>query len=80
MRDVKGKKCGLMNLYSNCNIFMKKLETIHKYILIYMSVTNYDSNKQFMKYIQDHIENTKMFIILVDFNGHMFRTTRMNKK
>ena len=51
---------------------MKKIETIHKYILIiqcqiyalelrmiliYMSVINYDSNAQRMHYIQDHIES-----------------------
>ena len=61
-----------MVLYKNGNILMKKIETIHKDILIiqcqiygleirmiiiYMLVTNYDSNKQLMNYIQDHIEN-----------------------
>ena len=65
---------------------MKKIETIHKdiliiqcqiygleirMILIYMSVSNYDTNKHLMKYIQDHIQNIKNYIILGDFNGHI---------
>ena len=47
-----------------------------------MSVSNYDSNKQLMKYIQDHIENIKNYIILGDFNGHykIFRTTTYEQK
>ena len=67
MRDVKEKKGGeLLILYKNGNILMKKIETIHKYILIilcqiyglelrmiliYMSVANYDTNKHLLKYI-----------------------------
>ena len=39
--------------------------------LIYMSVSNYDSNKQLMKYIQDHIQNMKNYFILGDLNGHI---------
>ena len=76
---LKKKGGGLMILYTNGNILMKKIETIHKDIfiiqcqiyglelkkfLIYMSV----SNKQLMKYIQDHIQNIKNYIILGDFN------------
>ena len=75
-----------MILYKNGNILMKKIETIHKdiliiqckiyglelrMILIYMSVSNYDTNKHLMKYIQDHIQNIKNYIILGDFNGHI---------
>ena len=87
MRDVEEKKGGgLMILYKNGNILMKKIETIHKdiliiqcqiyglelrMILIYMSVSNYDANKHLMKYIQDHIQNIKNYIILGDFNGHI---------
>ena len=87
MRDVKGKKGGgLMILYKNGNILMKKIETIHtdiliiqckiyglelRMILIYMTVSNYDTNKHLMKYIQDHIQNIKNNIILSDFNGHI---------
>ena len=40
-------------------------------ILIYMSVSNYDANKHITKYIQDHIQNIKNYIILGDFNGHI---------
>ena len=87
MRDVEEKKGGgLMILYKNGNILMKKIETIHKdiliiqcqiyglelrMILIYMSVSNYDANKHLIKYIQDHIQNIKNYIILGDFNGHI---------
>ena len=39
-------------------------------ILVYMSVTNYDGNNQLIQYVQEHIENTKNYIILGDFNGH----------
>ena len=82
----KKKGGGLMILYKNGSILMKKIETIHKYILIiqckiyglelrmiliYMSVSNYDTNKHLMKYIQDHIQNIKNYIILGDFNGHI---------
>ena len=86
MQDVEEKKGGgLMILYKNGNILMKKIETIHKdiliiqcqiyglelrMILIYMSVSNYDANKHLMKNIQDHIQNIKNYIILGDFNGH----------
>ena len=35
-----------------------------------MSVTNYDGNNQLIQYVQGHIENTKNYIILGDFNGH----------
>ena len=77
---------GLMILYKNGNILMKKIETTHKdiliiqcqiyglelrMILIYMSVSNYDTNKYLMKYIKDHIQNIKKYIILGDFNGHI---------
>ena len=87
MRDVKEKKSGgLMILYKNGNILMKKIETIHndiliikcqiygleiRMILIYMSVSNYDTNKHLMKYIQYHIQNIKNYIILDDFNRHI---------
>ena len=98
MRDVKEKKGGgLMILYKNGNILIKKIETIHKYILIIkcqiygleirmilicMSVSNYDTNKHLMKYIQDHIQNIKNYIILGDFNGHIgfLGPQPMNKK
>ena len=54
-----------MILYKNNNLLAKKIETIHKYILIiqcqiynlelkmilvYMSVTNYDGNNQLIQY------------------------------
>ena len=39
-------------------------------IFVYMSVTNCDGNNQFIQYVQEHIENTKNYIILCDFNGH----------
>ena len=87
MRDVEEEKGGaLMILYKNGNILMKKIETIYKYILIiqcqiyslelkliliYMSISNYDANKHLMKYIQDHIQNIKNYIMLGDFNGHI---------
>ena len=35
-----------------------------------MLVTNYDGNNQLIQYVQEHIENTKNYIILGDFNGH----------
>ena len=74
-----------MILYKNTNFLIKKIETIHKdilviqcqiyslelrMILVYMSVTNYDGNNQLIQYVQEHIENTKNYIILGDFNGH----------
>ena len=67
MRDWKKQK---VNLYNNGNISMKKIKTIYqdiliiqcqiyglelRMILIHMSVSNYDSNKHLMKYIQDYI-------------------------
>ena len=86
MRDAKETKGGgLMILYKNTNFLIKKIETIHKdilviqcqiyslelrMILVYMSVTNYDGNNQLIQYVQEHIENTKNYIILGDFNGH----------
>ena len=39
-------------------------------ILVYMSVTNYDGNNQLIQYVQEHIENTKNYIILDEFNDH----------
>ena len=75
-----------MILYTNGNILVKKIKTIHKdiliiqcqiyglelrMILIYMSVSNYDTNKHLMRYIQDHIRNIKNYIILGDFNRHI---------
>ena len=39
-------------------------------ILIYMSVINYDDNNQLIQYVQEHIEHTKNYIILGNFNGH----------
>ena len=82
--DVKGKKGGgLMILYKNNNFLVKIIETIHKHILIiqcqiyslelrmilvYMSVTNYDGNNILIQYVQEHIENTKNYIILGDLN------------
>ena len=74
MQDVK-----------NNNFLINKIETMHKeilviqcqiyrlelrMILVYMSVTKYDSNNQLIQYVQEHIENTKNYIILEDFNGH----------
>ena len=74
-----------MILYKNNNFLVKKIETIHKYILViqcqiyilelrmilvYMSVTNYDDNNELIQYVQEHIESTKSYIILGDFNGH----------
>ena len=71
--------------YKNTNFLIKKIETIHKdilviqcqicslelrMILVYMSVTNYDGINQLIQYVQEHIENTKNYIILGDFNGH----------
>ena len=35
-----------------------------------MSVTNYDGNNQLIQYVQEHIENTKNYIIMGDFNDH----------
>ena len=35
-----------------------------------MSVTNYDDKNQLKQYVQEHIENTKNYIILGDFNDH----------
>ena len=79
----KKKGGGLMILYKNNNFLVKKIETIHKYILViqcqiyslelrmilvYMSVTNYDGNYQLIQYVQEHIENTKNCITLGDFN------------
>ena len=39
-------------------------------ILVYMSVTNYDDNNQLIQYVEEHIENTKNYIILDEFNDH----------
>ena len=76
---------GLMILYKNKNFGVKKIETIHKdilviqcqiyslelrIILVYMSVTNYDGNNQLIQYVQEHIENTRNYILLSDFKGH----------
>ena len=75
-----------MILYKNNNFLVKNIETIHKdilviqcqiyslelrMILVYMSVTNYDCNNQLIQYVQKHIGNTKNYIILGDFNGHI---------
>ena len=82
----KKKRWWTYDLKQNGNILMKKIETIHKDILIiqcqiyglelrmlliYKSVSNYDTNKHLMKYIQDHIQNIKNYIILGDFNEHI---------
>ena len=79
----KKKGGGLMNLYKNGNILMNKIETIHKdiliiqcqiyglefrMILIYLSVSHYDTNKHIMKCIQDRIEHITNYIISSDFN------------
>ena len=87
-----------MILYKNGNILMKKIETIHEdiliiqcqiyglelsMILIYISVSNYDSNTHLIKlYIQGHILNIINYIILGDFNGHIgfFWTTTYKQK
>ena len=86
MQDVKGKKGGgLMILCKNTNFLIKKIETIHKDILVIQCQIyslelrmifslhvgyNYDGNNQLIQYVQEHIENTKNYIILGDFNGH----------
>ena len=42
----------------------------YSFYLVYMSVTNYDGNNQLIQYVQEHIANTKNYIIVGDFNGH----------
>ena len=46
-----------------------------------MSVTNYTGNNQLIHYAQEHIENTKNYNILCDFNGHtgLIRPKFLNK-
>ena len=83
MQDAIEKRWWTYDLIQNGNILIKKIETNHndiliiqcqiyvleiRPILIYMSVTNYDSNNQLMKYIQDHID---FFDFFFNFNGHI---------
>ena len=85
MLDVKEKKVVDLRSYTKKNFLIKKIKTIHTYILViqcqiyslelgiilvYMSVTNYDGNNQLKQYVQEHIDNTKTYIMLGDFNGH----------